>query len=68
VHPRIAYRDAQPHGSTSDFKRLNEEWQVFPLDTSLADGMLNAFKIVAETTRVPVDEARSYACSDVDDP
>ncbi|MBS1134430.1 MAG: hypothetical protein H6R02_1571, partial [Burkholderiaceae bacterium] len=34
------------HGSTSEFKRLSEEWQVFPLDTSSADGMLNAFKIV----------------------
>ncbi|HJW52989.1 MAG TPA: dynamin family protein [Burkholderiaceae bacterium] len=56
------------HGSTSDFKRLNEEWQVFPLDTSSADGMLNAFKIVAETTRVPVDEARSYGLFDADDP
>ena len=56
------------HGSTSEFKRLSEEWQVFPLDTSSADGMLNAFKIVAETMRVPVDEARSYALFDADDP
>jgi hypothetical protein len=55
-------------GSTSDFKRLSEEWQVFPLDTSSADGMLNAFKIVAETVRVPVDQARSYALFDADDP
>jgi hypothetical protein len=55
-------------GSTSDFKRLSEEWQVFPLDTSSADGMLNAFKIVAETIRVPVDLARSYALFDADDP
>jgi hypothetical protein len=56
------------HGSTSDFKRLGEEWQVFPLDTSSADGMLNAFKIVAETTRVPVAEARAYGLFDADDP
>jgi len=56
------------HGSTSEFKRLSEEWQVFSLDTSSADGMLNAFKIVAETVRVPVDEARSYALFDADDP
>jgi hypothetical protein len=56
------------HGSTSEFKRLSEEWQVFPLDTSSTDGMLNAFKIVAETVRVPVDEARSYGLFDVDDP
>jgi hypothetical protein len=56
------------HGSTSEFKRLSEEWQVFPLDTSSTDGMLNAFKIVAETMRVPVDEARSYGLFDADDP
>ncbi|HTN47920.1 MAG TPA: dynamin family protein [Burkholderiaceae bacterium] len=55
-------------GSTSDFKRLSEEWQVFPLDTSSADGMLNAFRIVAETARVPVEEARSYGLFDQDDP
>jgi hypothetical protein len=56
------------HGSTSEFKRLSEEWQVFPLDTSSADGMLGAFKIVAETMRVPVDVARSYGLYDADDP
>jgi len=56
------------HGTTTDFKRLSEEWQVFPLDTSSADGMLNAFKIVAETVRVPVDLARSYGLFDEDDP
>jgi len=56
------------HGSTSDFKRLGAEWQVFPLDTSSADGMLEAFKIVAETTRVPVAEAKSYGLFDADDP
>lgn len=56
------------HGSTSDFKRLGAEWQVFPLDTSSADGMLAAFKIVAETARVPVAEAKSYGLYDADDP
>jgi len=56
------------HGTTTDFKRLSEEWQVFPLDTSSADGMLNAFKIVAETVKVPVDLARSYGLFDQDDP
>jgi hypothetical protein len=56
------------HGSTSDFKRLAEEWQVFPLDTSSADGMLNAFRIVAETTRVPMEQARAYGLFDADDP
>ncbi len=56
------------HGSTSDFKRLGAEWQVFPLDTTSADGMLEAFKIVAETKRVPVAEAKSYGLYDADDP
>jgi len=56
------------HGTTSDFKRLTNEWQVFPLDTSSADGMLNAFKIVAETNRVTVDEARGYGLFDAEDP
>jgi len=56
------------HGSTSDFKRLGAEWQVFPLDTTSADGMLEAFKIVAETARVPVAEAKSYGLYDADDP
>jgi predicted GTPase len=55
-------------GSTSDFKRMTGEWSVFPLDTSSADGMLDAFKIVAETVRVPVDEARGYGLFDGDDP
>lgn len=56
------------HGTTSDFKRLSNEWQVFPLDTSSADGMLNAFKIVAETNRVTVDEARGFGLFDAEDP
>ncbi|HYM48686.1 MAG TPA: dynamin family protein [Burkholderiaceae bacterium] len=56
------------HGSTSDFKRLAAEWQVFPLDTTSADGMLEAFKIVAETARVPVAEAKGYGLYDADDP
>lgn len=56
------------HGSTSDFKRLGAEWQVFPLDTTSADGMLEAFKIVAETSRVPVAEAKSYGLYAADDP
>jgi predicted GTPase len=55
-------------GSTSDFKRVTAEWKVFPLDTSSADGMLDAFKIVADTVRVPVEEARGYGLFDGDDP
>src|SRR5512132_3145324 len=55
-------------GSTSDFKRLTSERNVFTLDTSSADGMLGAFQMVAETVRVSVDEARGYGLFDGDDP
>lgn len=55
-------------GSTSDFKRLSGEWNVFPVDTSSPDGMLGAFQMVAETVRVPVAEARGYGLFDPDDP
>jgi uncharacterized protein YdcH (DUF465 family) len=55
-------------GNTSDFKRAAVEWRVFPLDTNSTDGMLEAFKLVAETVRVPVDEARMYGLFDPDDP
>ncbi len=55
-------------GNTSDFKRSAVEWRVFPLDPSSTDGMLEAFKLVAETVRVPVDEARMYGLFDPDDP
>jgi predicted GTPase len=55
-------------GSTSDFKRMTSEWKVFPLDTASTDGMLDAFKMVAETVRVPVDEARGYGLFDGEDP
>ncbi|MDH4115119.1 MAG: dynamin family protein [Burkholderiaceae bacterium] len=55
-------------GSTSDFKRMTSEWKVFPLDTASTDGMLDAFKMVAETVRVPVDEARGSGLFDGDDP
>jgi predicted GTPase len=55
-------------GSTSDFKRLAHEWQVFPVDTGSPDGMLEAFRMVAETVRVTVEEARGYGLFDPDDP
>jgi len=55
-------------GNTSDFKRAAVEWRVFPLNPDSAEGMLEAFKLVAETVRVPVDEARMYGLFDPDDP
>jgi predicted GTPase len=55
-------------GSTTDFKKATAEWRVFPVNTQSADGMLQAFKMVSETVRVSVDEARMYGLYDPDDP
>jgi Dynamin family len=54
-------------GSTSEFKRSNSEWRVYPLNTLSADGMFEAFKLVSETIRVPADEAKMYGLFDPDD-
>ncbi|MFN9028769.1 MAG: dynamin family protein [Betaproteobacteria bacterium] len=55
-------------GSTSDFKKSAAEWRVFPVDTDSPDGMLKAFRLVADTVSVPLDEARMYGLYDPDDP
>ncbi|HEY2188852.1 MAG TPA: dynamin family protein, partial [Caldimonas sp.] len=55
-------------GNTSDFKRSAVEWRVFPLNTDSTEGMLEAFKLVSETVRVSVDEARIYGLYDPNDP
>jgi hypothetical protein len=44
------------------------EWRVFPVDTSSPQGMLEAFRLVAETVRVHADEARLYGLYDPSDP
>ncbi|MEG0821476.1 MAG: dynamin family protein [Burkholderiaceae bacterium] len=54
-------------GTTSDFKRLSGEWHVFPLDTRSPEGMLEAFRLVAETCRVSVADARSLGLFDPED-
>jgi len=54
-------------GTTADFKKATAEWRVFPVDTDSPDGMLQAFKLVAETVRVSADEARMYGLFDPDD-
>jgi hypothetical protein len=51
-------------GNTSDFKRSAVEWRVFPLNTDSTEGMLEAFKLVAETVRVSAEEARIYGLYD----
>jgi hypothetical protein len=55
-------------GSTSEFRKTNDEWRIFPVDTTSADGMLDAFKLVSETIRVPAEEAKIYGLFDPDDP
>ncbi len=55
-------------GTTTDFKKASAEWRVFPVNTSSPDGMLHAFRLVAETVKVSVDEARIYGLFDPDDP
>ncbi len=55
-------------GSTSEFKRTDVEWRIFPVDTASADGMLEAFKLVSDTMRVPAEEANMYGLFDPDDP
>jgi hypothetical protein len=54
--------------STSEFKQQSQVWTVLPLDISSGDGMLEAFKQVSLTKRVPVDEAKSYGLYDENDP
>ncbi|GGI53732.1 dynamin family protein [Oxalicibacterium solurbis] len=54
--------------STSDYKSQSQVWTVLPLDTASGDGMLEAFKQVGLTKRVPVAEAAQYGLYDEDDP
>ena len=54
--------------STSDFKAQSQVWTVLPLDISSSDGMLEAFKQVSLTKRVPVEEATRYGLFDADNP
>ncbi|WP_293776287.1 dynamin family protein [uncultured Oxalicibacterium sp.] len=54
--------------STSDFKSQSHVWTVQPLDITSADGMLDAFKQVSLTKRVPVAEAIRYGLYDAEDP
>ena len=55
-------------GSTSEFRKADDEWRTFPVDAASADGMLEAFKLVSETIRVRAEEAKLYGLFDPDDP
>jgi len=54
---------AEPQ-STSDFKEQSRAWTVLPLDVSSGEGMLEAFKQVSLTKRVPPEEAKRYGLYD----
>lgn len=56
------------HATTADYRTLHEEWQVHSLDTGSGDGMLDAFRQVSLTKRVPVEEAQRYGLHDAEDP
>lgn len=58
---------AEPQ-STSDLKRQSQVWTVLPLDISSGDGMLEAFKQVSLTKRVPIADAKIYGLYDETDP
>jgi len=53
--------------STSDFKAQSQAWTVLPLDVSSGDGMLEAFRQVSLTKRVPLQQARDYGLYGDDD-
>lgn len=53
--------------STSDFKTQSQVWTVLPLDITSGDGMLEAFKQVSLTKRVPIEEAARYGLYDETD-
>jgi len=54
--------------TTSEFKSQNQVWTVLPLDINSADGMLEAFKQVSLTKKVPAAEAKAYGLYHEDDP
>ena len=54
--------------STSDYKDNNHVWTVLPLDIASGEGMLDAFRQVSLTKRVPVEEAKRYGLYHEDDP
>ncbi|MDP2784878.1 MAG: dynamin family protein [Sulfurimicrobium sp.] len=50
--------------TTTEYKRYVDEWQVFPLDTDSAEGMLTAFQQVSQVKRVSKEDAARYGLYD----
>jgi hypothetical protein len=53
--------------STSDLRAQPDAWTVMPLDVASTDGMLEAFRQVSLSRRVPVEQAQAYGLYDPDD-
>ncbi|UXY16166.1 dynamin family protein [Chitiniphilus purpureus] len=54
--------------TTSEYRRYPEEWHTLPLEISNAGSLLDAFRQVGRTKRVPVAEARDYGLFNDEDP
>jgi hypothetical protein len=52
--------------TTTEFKEQPQDWTVLLLDPASGEGMLEAFKQVSMTKRVPVAEATAYGLFDAD--
>ena len=53
--------------TTTDYKRYLDEWTILPLDVHSGEGMIDAFRQVSETKRVPVADAQRYGLYDAND-
>lgn len=53
--------------TTSEYKRYPEEWTSIALDVESGDAMLEAFRQVGQTKRVPVAEAKKFGLFDETD-
>ena len=53
--------------TTTDYKRYLDEWTTLPLDVHSGEGMIDAFRQVSETKRVPVADAQRYGLYDEND-
>jgi len=56
------------HLPLTEYKARPADWQVIPLDTASADGMLAAIGEVCKVKRIPHEDARNYGLYDDADP
>lgn len=55
-------------GSLAELRGQDGAWTTLPLDIASTENMLQAFRRVSETRRVPVADAMAYGLYDEDDP